>query len=406
MDRRTCKILEDYMLDCMADSAHDKEHVYRVLYHGLAIARTEEDADIDVVIGACLLHDICRKEQSENPAVDHALAGGEKAYHFLLEQVFSESYAERVRDCISTHRYRKGNPPRSLEAKILFDADKLEAAGAMGIARTLLYKGSVSQPLYTRRPDGTVSDGTGDKEPSFFQEYKYKLENLYSGFYTEKGRELAGERKAAAEAFYDSLYREVKEAYEEGSMRLEEILAGQTILETERLALRELTEGDYADLCLILQDEETMYAYEGAFDDAEARDWLERQMARYKKWGFGLWAVVLKETGELIGQCGLTMQSWKDREVLEVGYLFRRAYWHQGYATEAARACKAYAFEVLKADEVCSIIRDTNTASWRVALRNGMTPKDTSVKHYKGVDMPHIRYVAAREDGSETAEER
>ncbi len=75
MDRRTCKILEDYMLDCMADSAHDKEHVYRVLYHGLAIARTEEDADIDVVIGACLLHDICRKEQSENPAVDHALAG-------------------------------------------------------------------------------------------------------------------------------------------------------------------------------------------------------------------------------------------------------------------------------------------------------------------------------------------
>ncbi len=108
----------------------------------------------------------------------------------------------------------------------------------MGIARTLLYKGSVSQPLYTRRPDGTVSDGTGDKEPSFFQEYKYKLENLYSGFYTEKGRELAGERKAAAEAFYDSLYREVKEAYEEGSMRLEEILAGQTILETERLALR------------------------------------------------------------------------------------------------------------------------------------------------------------------------
>ena len=104
MDRRTCKILEDYMLDCMADSAHDKEHVYRVLYHGLAIARTEEDADIDVVIGACLLHDICRKEQSENPAVDHALAGGEKAYHFLLEQGFSQSYAERVRDCISTHR--------------------------------------------------------------------------------------------------------------------------------------------------------------------------------------------------------------------------------------------------------------------------------------------------------------
>ena len=139
-----------------------------------------------------------------------------------------------------------------------------------------------------------------------------------------------------------------------------------------------------------------MYAYEGAFSDGEVQEWLDRQLSRYQKWNFGLWAVILKETDELIGQCGLTMQPWKDAEVLEIGYLFNRACWHKGYATEAARACKKYAFETLKAEEVCSIIRDTNTASQKVALRNGMMMTDTWTKYYKGVEMPHSRYVARR----------
>ncbi len=139
-------------------------------------------------------------------------------------------------------------------------------------------------------------------------------------------------------------------------------------------------------------------AYEGAFTDEEVQEWIDRQIARYQKWGFGLWAVILKETDELIGQCGLTMQPWQDREVLEIGYLFCRQYWHRGYATEAARGCKKYAFEELGADEVCSIIRDTNTASQNVAVRNGMVKKDCWTKHYRGVDMPHDRYVVTRTD--------
>ncbi len=139
-----------------------------------------------------------------------------------------------------------------------------------------------------------------------------------------------------------------------------------------------------------------MYAYEGAFSDGEVQEWLDRQLGRYLKWGFGLWAVVLKESDMLIGQCGLTMQPWKDVEVLEIGYLFERRFWHKGYATEAAIACKQYAFEKLGASEVCSIIRDTNTASQNVALRNGMIKKDSYVKHYRGVDMLHYRYIAYR----------
>ncbi len=168
------------------------------------------------------------------------------------------------------------------------------------------------------------------------------------------------------------------------------------ILETDRLYLREMTQSDYGSLCRILQDEETMYAYEGAFDDAEAQEWLDRQISRYREWGFGLWAVVLRENEEMIGQCGLTMQPWKDEEVLEIGYLFWRQYWHKGYATEAAKACKRYAFETLDKDEVCSIIRDTNIASQNVAVRNGMKPMDSWIKHYRGVDMPHHRYVVTR----------
>lgn len=168
------------------------------------------------------------------------------------------------------------------------------------------------------------------------------------------------------------------------------------ILETKRLYLREMNPSDFNSLCRILQDEKAMYAYEGAFSDQEVQEWLDRQIYRYQKWNFGLWAAVLKETDKMIGQCGLTMQQWKDQEVLEIGYLFERSHWHQEYATEAAKACKQYAFEKLNASEVCSIIRDSNTASQNVAMRNGMVMKDQWIKHYKGVDMPHYRYVVYR----------
>lgn len=170
----------------------------------------------------------------------------------------------------------------------------------------------------------------------------------------------------------------------------------KVIFETERLLLREMNQNDFGALCKILQDEETMYAYEGAFSDREVQEWLDKQLSRYRENGFGLWAVVLKETGEVIGQCGLTMQTWKNEKVLEIGYLFQRKFWHNGYASEAAIACKKYAFEVLKADEVCSIIRDTNIPSQRVAERNGMIKTDSWTKHYRGVDMPHFRFVANR----------
>lgn len=170
------------------------------------------------------------------------------------------------------------------------------------------------------------------------------------------------------------------------------------ILRTERLILRETTEDDIGELTAILGDAETMYAYEHAFSAAEIRAWLDNQYRRYREDGFGLWAVVLKETGEMIGQCGLTVQNCGGKEVIEVGYLFARAFWHNGYATEAARACRDLAFRQFGVDEVFSIIRDNNSASQAVALRNGMTARGTIVKHYYGMEMPHIVFSIEREE--------
>lgn len=212
------------MLSCMQDSAHDRDHVYRVLYAALDIAREERDADQEVLCCACLLHDIGRQEQFRDPSLDHAAVGAEKAERFLLKEGFPADFARRVRDCIFTHRFRSDRPPQSIEAKILFDADKLDVTGATGVARTLLYNGEEGEPLYSLLPDGTVSDGTNDRLPSFFQEYKHKLEGIYSRFYTKRGRELALARQSAAAAFYESLLREVSGVCASGHAAVEELL--------------------------------------------------------------------------------------------------------------------------------------------------------------------------------------
>lgn len=98
----------------------------------------------------------------------------------------------------------------------------------------------------------------------------------------------------------------------------------------------------------------------------------------------------------MIGQCGLTWQDvGGEAPVLEVGYLFLRAHWHQGFATEAARACPGLGLLrfLQRARASYSVIRDTNVASQRVAQRNGMAVADRFVKHYRGVEMPHLLYA-------------
>lgn len=210
MTKETYELIEQYMLASVEDSAHDKEHIYRVLNVALDIATREEQVDYEVLIAACLLHDIGRQEQNANPSLCHAQVGSEKAYQFLINCGWSSSKAGHVRECILTHRFRTERPPASIEAKILFDADKIDATGALGIARTLLYNGLAAEPLYSLLPDGTVSDGSKDVTPSFLHEYKYKLEKLYHQFYTARGKEIAFTRQEAAVVFYRSFLAEVR----------------------------------------------------------------------------------------------------------------------------------------------------------------------------------------------------
>lgn len=214
MDRAAYIQLETYMKSCMSDSAHDTQHIYRVLHNALMIAKEEQNVDYDVLITACLLHDIGRQKQLEDPSVCHARAGAKMAFDYLCAHGYPEDFATRVRSCIEAHRFRRACPPETTEEKILFDADKLDATGAMGIARTLLYGGKTNRPLYGLQQDGQVSDGTTDTVNTFFQEYHIKLSRLYDGFLTHTGRRLAAERRTAAEQFYHSLLREASEAHD------------------------------------------------------------------------------------------------------------------------------------------------------------------------------------------------
>jgi RimJ/RimL family protein N-acetyltransferase len=164
------------------------------------------------------------------------------------------------------------------------------------------------------------------------------------------------------------------------------------ILKTNRLFLRELSENDYKDLCEILQDKEVMYAYEHSFSKDEVENWYNKQIERYNENGFGLWAVIHKETKKFLGQCGLTKQKINGKEYLEIGYLFKKKYWRKGYAAEAAAGCRNYAFETLKAEKVYSIIRDSNRAAQNVAKRIGMEKTEEIIKHYYNMDMAHYIY--------------
>ena len=216
MTKAMYEAIEEYMRGCMKDSAHDAEHIYRVLYSALRIAgKTKEPADYDILIAACLLHDIGRDEQNANSKLCHAQVGGVKAKAFLLKNNWSEERAEHVNRCISTHRFRGDNIPESIEAKILFDADKLDAAGCIGIARTLVYQGQVGHPIYTTDEKG-ICEGKNKQDPeSFYKEYNFKLKNLYSKFYTPAAKRLAKKMEKSAAEFFSDLSAQINDIYDQ-----------------------------------------------------------------------------------------------------------------------------------------------------------------------------------------------
>lgn len=148
------------------------------------------------------------------------------------------------------------------------------------------------------------------------------------------------------------------------------------VIETERLFLREMTEDDFHSLYKILADSNIMQHYPYIFDEGRVRNWIVRNIERYKTFGFGLWAVCLKETEELIGDCGLTMQLINGQIKPEIGYHIRADMQRKGYAKEAAIAVRDWTFMNTPFNIVYSYMKYTNEASAKTAVSYGCTQVD------------------------------
>ena len=165
------------------------------------------------------------------------------------------------------------------------------------------------------------------------------------------------------------------------------------ILEKYRLVLHEFIPEDVEPLALVLSDPETMRFYPAPFDRAGVDSWISRNLRRYREDGHGLWAMILKSSGELIGDCGLTVQDVDGQNEIEIGYHLRRDLWRQGLATEAARACRDFGFARMPVEHLISLIRPENLPSRRVAEKNGMSVWKEVVR--KG--LPHLVYRIRRD---------
>ena len=175
-------------------------------------------------------------------------------------------------------------------------------------------------------------------------------------------------------------------------------ISTMTILQTPRLLLREFTAEDAEALARVLSDPETMRFYPAPYDRDGVEQWISRNCQRYKDDGVGLWAMVLKSMmaqesrGEVIGDCGVVKQEVDGDYLFEIGYHLRRDLWGKGLASEAAVACRDWAFEHLKTDRLISLIRPENLASRRVAERNGMT----IWKELNWRGLPHYVYAVVK----------
>ena len=205
--------------------AHDIKHVMRVYDQCLRLAIYEQSVDMDVLKTSALLHDIARaKEDAEGHShvlnVDHAVLGAEMSVKILRELGYSDEKIKSVKRCIVAHRFRGGNPPTTIEAKILSDADKLDILGATGIARSFTIGGECGETIYSDAPvDEYVKENLAGGKPNgriidpskhaANLEFETKFKHIPDKLYTKKAREIAKERLAYMKKFFKRLKREI-----------------------------------------------------------------------------------------------------------------------------------------------------------------------------------------------------
>ncbi len=206
LNKEICLLAEEYMKKHMKlDSSHDVNHVYRVLYFAMDIVQTET-ADAEIVYLAAVLHDVGRRYEAEQNK-SHAVIGADMAYEFLCNSNYDRKRAMWISDCIRSHRQSDKIEPATMEAKILFDADKLDFTGTMGISRTLMSMGKMNKPLYNIKGDSASVGG------HFFDYYDSVLSKAYEKMHTDRAKEIAHERKEIADVFVNEMKKEINQCY-------------------------------------------------------------------------------------------------------------------------------------------------------------------------------------------------
>lgn len=189
--------------------SHDWEHTQRVLRLAVHLAKKEK-ADIKTVKYAAVLHDIARHQEDKSGGKkDHALLGAKRASRILLSCGFEPDFIEAVKHCIECHRFRANRKPATIEAMVLFDADKLDSIGAVGIGRAFLFAGEVGAKLHNPGAD-ILKTKPYTQEDTAYREYMVKLRHVKGRMFTKEGKRLAKQRHTFMTLFFKRLGMETK----------------------------------------------------------------------------------------------------------------------------------------------------------------------------------------------------
>jgi len=191
-----------------AQGSHGWDHVERV--YGLCIRiGKKEGVDLEILKMAALLHDIGRDDEIRSGGtVCHAERGALLARQILERLGVSQEKIDKVIHCIETHRFRGTKAPKTLEAKIIFDADKLDSIGAVGIGRAFLFAGEVGARLHNKDVEIRETDAYG-REDTAFREFSLKLKDVKDKMLTKEGMRLAQDRHQFVVSFFERLDDEV-----------------------------------------------------------------------------------------------------------------------------------------------------------------------------------------------------
>ncbi|MDL2253024.1 HD domain-containing protein [Ruminococcaceae bacterium OttesenSCG-928-I18] len=218
MKKNQYEAAEQFLHEHREPGFPDCLHSYRVLHIALCIAAEEQEVDYDVLILACLLHDVGRA--ALGAAAGHAVVGAEMAYSFLKEENWSENVANHVKNCIKTHSRKSLEEPESLEAKILYDADKLDMSGAVGCARMVTLCTLEQLPMYEVDERGMPLPGEKEEAPSLFREVSKRRKRGVS-YYTKEGKRLGEKRQDYWEGYFARVKKEVKNMAKKGTKILD-----------------------------------------------------------------------------------------------------------------------------------------------------------------------------------------